>query len=181
MKIINMSNEANGWRRFNLSIGGFVVKNCRWHLPSRIILFPLRYDTYGGQHRVAFAHGTQVKRLRDLLESGETATPRDRRPCTLRIRVLGQSYGDHERWLIFNFTVRGFTILGCRWQPESGSIQLPVSFYFDERILTYRKKRVVCAFGAHIMRLRRALETHTGLQIERQPEEVIEAQVVDIS
>jgi hypothetical protein len=179
MKITDMAQEADGCRRFNLSIGGFVVKNCRWHGPSGIVLFPLRYDTFGDAHRVIFAHGAQVKRLRDLLVSGELAEPRDRRPCILRVRILGQSHSEDEQWLIFNFTVRGFSILGCRWQPHRGSIQLPVSFHFDERILRYRKKRVVCSFGAHIVRLRRALEKRTGLH-QGQTEEVIEAEVAAI-
>jgi len=62
-------------------------------------------------------------------------------------------------WLVFSFTVRGFTILGCRWQPKTGSIQLPVTF-LNTSGLRWRqtKKSVVCAWGTHIKRLREALE-----------------------
>jgi hypothetical protein len=62
--------------------------------------------------------------------------------------------------MIFSFTVRGFTIIGCRWQLATGSIQLPVTFYFDENpgTVEYRRKQVVCAYGAHINRLSKALQ-----------------------
>ena len=165
MKVTKLVPEQNGWRRFDLSVGGFVVKNCRWHQPTRWVSFPRRYDRHGGRHEVVHAHGAHVKRLRALLESGEAATPRDRRPCTFKIHPLGWSHGNNNDWLIFNFTVRGFTILGCRWLPERGSVQLPVSFTFDESGIgkprgPWRKKQVVCAFGPHINRLREALEAH---------------------
>ena len=35
MKVTRLVPERNGWRRFDLSIGGFVVKSCRWHAPTR--------------------------------------------------------------------------------------------------------------------------------------------------
>jgi hypothetical protein len=163
MKVTRLVAEQNGWRRFDLSIGGFVVKNCRWHEPTRWVSFPRRYDQRGNRHPIVHAHPAHVKRLRALLESGEVETPRDRRPCTFKIHFLGRSRTDRNPWLIFNFTVHGFTILGCRWQPESCSIQLPVSFTFDENGIgkprgPWRKKQVVCAFGPHILRLREALE-----------------------
>ena len=156
MKVTNLVQQPRGWARFHLSIGGFVVKNCRWHGPTGRIFFPLRYDKRHGRHRIIFAYGARVKRLRDLLESGETETPRDRRPCIFRMQGFGRSH----KWLIFNFTVRGFTILGCRWRPDRGSIQLPVTFAFDDNRSRYQKKAVVCAYGAHINRLRGYLEAH---------------------
>jgi len=79
------------------------------------------------------------------------------------MRVEGTSpriQPERHRWIIFDFTVRGFTILGCRWQPRSGSVQLPVTFFWDDARACYRKKRVVCAFGVDILRLRKALEAH---------------------
>jgi len=148
------------WHRFHLNVGGFTVKNCHWNSASGQILFPRRYDRSGRRHKVIFVRGTQVNRLRDLLESGQMALPRDRRPCILRIHILGLTH-DPPRWVIFNFTVRGFTILGCRWQPSTGSIQLPVTFFLSENPGPYgpwRRKQIVCAFGAHINRLRQAAE-----------------------
>ena len=93
------------------------------------------------------------------------------------LRSLGVSVLPDSR--IFNFTVRSFTILGCRWQPESHSIQLPVSCTFDESGIgkprgPWRKKQVVCAFGPHINRLRAALEAR--LQVPKpEAEEEFEA------
>jgi hypothetical protein len=171
VKVTNVVEQHNGWTRFHLSVGGFVVKNCRWHVPTGRIFFPRRYDTNKQRHPVVFAYGAQVKRLRDLLLSGEAATPRDRRPCTLKIHGFGpgelNEYG--QRWFIFNFTVRGFTILGCRWLPETGSIQLPVTFVYAG-LGTYRKKKIVCAYGAHINRLREYLQAEWVKQYALQEE-----------
>ena len=161
MKISELTAIAGNWHRFHLNVGGFTVKNCNWNSVSGRVRFPIRYDRNNGRHRVVFAHGAHVNRLRQLLASGETALPRDRRPCTLRIHFLGWS--PHEwpvRWMIFNFTVRGFTILGCRWQPSTASIQLPVTFYFCQNPgqVGFKKRQLVCAYGAHINRLRHAVE-----------------------
>jgi hypothetical protein len=154
----------------NLNVGGFTICNCRWYSNNRHILFPIRYDRNfsARAHRVVFAYGAQVKRLRGLLETGLERTPRDRRPCKLKIGSWVQNEESTEPptpfrrriWVLFNFTVRGFTILGCRWNPESGSIQLPVTFRRIRRTdpPRYIKKPVVCAYGAHINRLRTALE-----------------------
>jgi len=173
VKVTDLVQQPNGWTRFHLSVGGFVVKNCRWRVQTGRIFFPLRYDRYHQRHKVVFAHGATVKRLRTLLESGESETPRDRRPCHLKIHRFGQSYEEHT-WIIFNFTVRGFTILGCRWQPHSGSIQLPITFYRDEQAHRWCRKAVVCAFGAHIMRLRRALEARAGWSAQEEEQPVAE-------
>jgi hypothetical protein len=154
VKVTNLVQQPNGWARFHLSVGGFVIKNCRWHEASGRIFFPRRYDIHHQPHQVVFAYGAQVKRLRDLLLSGKVETPRDRRRCILKIHGFGKSYGDENLWRIFSFTVRGFTILGCRWLPETGSIQLPVTFTFDDQKVEYAKKAIVCAYGAHINRLR---------------------------
>jgi hypothetical protein len=182
MKITNVIQKRGPWRRFDLNVGGFTVKKCYWNSASGQILFPERYDRDGHRHRVVFVHGAHVNRLRNLLESGQLALPRDRRPCKLRVRFLGWSPHEWpERWMIFGFTVRGFTILGCRWQPASGSIQLPVTFYFDQTPgkVGYRRKQIVCAYGAHINRLRNALaerwEEVYGYSEEEVPVAVSEA------
>ena len=162
MKITKRTALGGPWHRFHLNVGGFTIKNCHWNSDSGYIRFPQRYDRNAVQHRVVFAHGKHVNGLRELLASGETAVPRDRRPCTLRIHFLAWSPHESPRWMIFNFTVRGFTILGCRWQPSTGSIQLPVTFYLCENPgqVGFKKIRVVCAYGAHIIRLRQALQDH---------------------
>ena len=169
MIIKKLRSSGNGLHRFDLSIGGFVVKNCRWYPSRRQILFPLRYDKHGRVYRVVFTHGAQVKRLRALLESGQGRTPRDRRPCELAIRPRFISQEGRFDWYLFDFTVRGFAILGCRWQPDTGSIQLPVTFrwYKGKKGLYesgYRKTPVVCAYGAHVNRLRAALATRCPVQ-----------------
>jgi hypothetical protein len=162
-------------RRFDLNVGGFTIKRCCWNSASRRVSFPVRYDRKGRRHRVIFAHGVLVKRLRELLEAGEAALPRDRRPCKLTIHFRGWSRteGKHT-WMIFDFTVRGFTILGCRWHCESGSIQLPVTFFRNTGGYSWNRRQVICAYGAHINRLRRALEDHTNSLYE-EPEVPSEA------
>jgi len=166
MVISKLDRESDGWYRFNLNVGGFTIRNCRWHPPTRRILFPVRYDrsTPPRRHKVIYAYGAHVKRLRSLLESGQNRGPRDRRPCILKICNFRSSLESNRKlnslreWLIFDFTVRGFTILGCRWLPDARSIQLPVTFYSEFPKRTFLKKPVVCAYGAHIKRLRIALE-----------------------
>jgi hypothetical protein len=39
----------------------------------------------------------------------------------LKVHLRGYSRFENRLWIIFDFTVRGFTILGCRWQPQSDS------------------------------------------------------------
>lgn len=161
MIIRKLRPHTDGWHCFNLNVGGFTIKNCRWNPRTKSILFPVRYDQGAPPrpHKVVFAYGAQVKRLRALLDSGQTRTPRDRRPCLLKIHSVKQSRflnAKLQQWLIFDFTVRGFTILGCRWLPETGSIQLPVTYFYGQP--RYFKRQVVCAYGAHINRLRKALE-----------------------
>lgn len=164
MKISHAAILSNGWVRFTLNVGGFAIKWCQWHQGRGCIFFPKRSDMRGRPHRVIFVHGRQVKQLRAMLESGQYEAPRDRRPCTLRVYALGKSREVVERlsrdrtWFIFKFTVRGFTIMDCRWHPHTGSIQLPVTFQYDDKQYRWVKKRVVCAYGAHILRLRNALE-----------------------
>lgn len=183
---VRIKEMVGPYRLFDLNVGGFTIKNCRWYVRSRRILFPVRYDQRNRRFRVVFAYGWHVRPLRDLLESGNTKTPRDRRLCNLRIRFLGRwnEWAIHNReWLIFNFTVRGFTILGCRWQPASGSIQLPVTFLpFDDHLRRRPKKRVVCAFGAHIVRLRQALEARwfevTGESVPERMERVVQVNFI---
>jgi hypothetical protein len=158
MKIKRLRLESESVWKFDLNVGGFTIKNCRWRLAGRQILFPVRYDHYHRRHRVVRASGMLVQRLRDLMESGNSETPRDRTAIKFNPRFLGRTSHERLEWIIFNFTVRGFRILGCRWQPESRSIQLPVTFFFSEVRLGLVKKPVVCAYGAHIVRLQKALE-----------------------
>lgn len=149
MKISRLRHLHNGFVFFDLNVGGFLIRNCRWNPQMRHVRLPFRRNLRGRWRRVVSAPGKLVIRLRTLLESGETTTKRDRRPCSLWI-TYAKDVGDN--WFQFNFTVRGFTIYECRWQPLTGSIQLPVTY------VGTGKRRVVCAYGAHICRLRAALE-----------------------
>jgi hypothetical protein len=172
MKVRKLIDLPYDWRRFNLNVGGFTIKGVRWYPPTGQIVFPVRYSRNQIVYDVVHAYGRQVMRLRELLESGQMAAPRDRRPCKLTIWFRGRSRREREQgWFVFDFTVRGFTILWCRWQPASGSIQLPVTFFDDDENDRYVKKRVVTAYGAHILRLRRALEEACGMT-QGEPEAV---------
>lgn len=179
MKVSEFIDLPYGWRRFKLNVGGFTIRGCRWHAPTRRIIFPVRYSRARVAYEVVRVHGRHVMPLQDLLESGQTETPRDRRPCTLRIGFWGRSRDDRN-WIVFDFTVRGFTILWCRWHEPSGSIQLPVTFFFDETTGSYVKKIVVAAYGAHILRLRAALEGQREVDLRElglvgEPEEPVSA------
>jgi hypothetical protein len=179
LKISNIIELPNDWRRFDLNVGGFTIRGCRWHVPRRRIVFPSRYTRRRLRRYVIRVHGRLVMRLRALLESGQAETPRDRTPCILRIRFMGVS-DERLQWIIFDFTVRGFTILGCRWQRDTGSIQLPVSFnlYSQGRSFRYTKKPVVCAFGAHINRLRKALDSNWVRVNEEALPKILEEEVL---
>jgi hypothetical protein len=173
MNLSDIQSYVGGWTGFNLNVGGFTIRNCRWHRESGQILFPIHYSRGRVCRRVILVHGRKVLALRVLLESGVMKAKRDRGPCTLQIHTLHRSTHTDEGWFIFSFTVRGFTILGCRWHPETGSIQLAVTYGFDQDGFRITKKRVVCAYGAHINRLRRALEEYAYGpvdQVEEQPE-----------
>jgi len=171
MHITKIRTKEDGCTFFNLNVGGFTIKNCRWYRETRQIYFPVRYGASERlsrwRFRVVLTSGSLVKRLRTLLESGQDRSPRDRRSLNLKIGRchFSREYNVEQRrdmlWVIFNFTVRGFTILHSRWHPESGSIQLPVTFFPIKtgNNIRYRKQKVVCAYGAAINQLRRALET----------------------
>jgi hypothetical protein len=178
MKISKKQMLPNGWERFNLNVGGFCIRGCRWRPESGRVFFPSRYTKGRTRRKVVFAHGVLVKRLRGLLESGELETPRDRRPCVLKIHGFGRSRSE-EGWLIFDFTVRGFTILGCRWRPQRGSIQLPVSLSLQDSgdRFRYIKRPIVCSYGTHIVRLRRALEA----ELQRQESPAFEAELAEVA
>jgi hypothetical protein len=150
MTISNIRPIENGWMMFDLNVGGFVIKRCKWKPATGSIKFPVRRTKNGGLKPVIHAYGAFVRRVRALLESGEARTPRDRTPCELRIHGLREVAGD---WWVFGFTVRGVTIWGCRYKPQTGSIQLPVTFSPGAN----HRKRVVHAPGVHINRLRKAL------------------------
>ena len=51
-------------------------------------------------------------------------------------------------WLKFGFKVRGVKIFACRWNAIQGSIQFPITY-----LASGKKKRVVHARGAHVVRL----------------------------
>ena len=178
MKISKKQALTNGWERFNLNVGGFCIRGCRWRPATGRIFFPIRFGKGRARRKVVFAHGVLVKRLRGLLESGELETPRDRRPCVLKIHGFGRSRSE-DGWLVFDFTVRGFTILGCRWRPQRGSIQLPVSFSLEDSgdRFRYIKRPVVCAYGSHIVRLRKALED----ELRRQEAPAYEPELADVA
>jgi hypothetical protein len=153
--------------------------DCRWHQPSRRILIPIRYSRSRRRRRVIFVHGRKVLALREMLESGVTRARRDRSPCTLQIHSLHRSTRNDEGWLIFDFTVRGFTICGCRWQPSTRSIQLPVTYGIDQDGQPITKKRVVCAYGAHINRLRRTLEDYAYGPSDQAQGQELESALID--
>lgn len=188
MKIKRFRPDKNGWFRFNFNIGGFTIKACRWHPRTRRIFFPLQYRKWTRKYswKTVFTYGAQVKRLRNLLESnfdrlretGECEARRNRKPCLLKIHwnfgISKETNKDGRRrdWIIFDFTVRGFKIMGSRWDPVSGSIQLPAT-YLNGSKNRLVKKPIVCAYGAHINRLRVALEA--AIPAEYRPRPVIEA------
>ena len=91
MKIKNLRPELDGVRKLDLSVGGFVIKNCRWKVAARQILFPVRYDRDYRRYVVARAGGKLVKRLRELLESGDLETPRDRRRASSKFASLDEA------------------------------------------------------------------------------------------
>jgi len=177
MKIKRLVPRGEGRWQFDLNVGGFNIRGCWWYEFTGQIVFPRRYSRSGARFRVVFAHGRRVQQLRELLESGLMEAPRDRRPCTLKVRFRGQSRREYG-WWVFDFTVRGFTILGCRWHPDSGSIQLPVTFGWlpnDEPVTT----RVVRSYGAHVNRLRVALEAKaSGERQDEAAHDVIEEAAV---
>jgi hypothetical protein len=150
MTITKRFATGKGWEKFNLNVGGFVIKNCRWKPKTGAIAFPKRRDKRGRWKMVVHAYPPFLKQLRALLQLGQSRTPRDRRKCTLTIHRLRQL---NNGWCVFGFTVRSVTIWGCRWDPLNRSIQLPITFLSNGM----RKKRVVHAPGVHILRLRAAL------------------------
>jgi len=174
MKVSRVGEKTQGWEKFDLNVGGFTIRSCRWRARTRQVLFPRRYNQNRRSFRVVQVRGAHVARLQNLLELGLTRTPRDRRPCKLGVRFLGQSQSERRRWIIFGFTVRGFTILGCRWQPDSGSVQLPVTYMLNDTgpNVGYARRLVVCAYGAHIVRLRRALEAKLACEKRLSAEEI---------
>ena len=108
---------------------------------------------------------TFVKRLKQLLKAGQLRTNRDRSPCVLTILgVQDLGYG----WVKFGFKVRGVKIFGCRWNPSCGSIQFPITY-----LASGKKKRVVHARGAHVVRLLEALRQY-AIEQEIYSKEVLE-------
>ena len=152
MNIKNLIPIGNSWTKFSLNIGGFNIVGCRWNPETRAIRFPLQYNLAGRAKKVIHVPDAQVERVRALLVSGFPAEPRDRTPCPLTIQSV-QECG--PGWYKFAFTVRGFTIHCCRWEPNRGSIQPPIS-YFGGSPRTV-KKRIVWASGPHINRLHKSL------------------------
>jgi hypothetical protein len=156
MTVSKIRDVGNGRSIFNLNVGGFCIRNCKWKRKSNQVTFPVRRNRLGQWQLVIKAHGRYVRVLQQLLVTGRSRSPRDRRPCKLAIHRLRQRGGG---WYIFEFTVRGFTVCNSRWQPRSGAIHLPVTFLgpFNKQGIT---KRVVTAYGVHVNRLRTALIQH---------------------
>ena len=92
------------------------------------------------------------KRLKQLLKAGQLKTKRDRSACVLTI--LGVEDVGYP-WVKFGFKVRGVKIFGCRWNPICVSIQFPIAY-----LASGKKKRVVHAKGAHVVRLLEALQRY---------------------
>jgi hypothetical protein len=142
---------GNGWMKFTLNVGGFNIVGCRWNPQTRDITFPLQYNRAGRGKKLIRVPDVQVELVRTLLLSGRLEEPRDRTPCPLTIQSI-QECG--PGWYKFAFTVRGFTIDRCRWEPSGGSVQPPVSYFGVHREIM---KRIVWASGPHINRLRKSL------------------------
>jgi hypothetical protein len=101
---------------------------------------------------------------------------RDRSPRVFKILGLREV---RDFWFVFGFKVRGVTILWCRWNPEKGSIQFPITYLPGTGDKRYSEtspniKRVVHAKGPHVIELRKALERH-AVDSGAIPEEVIAA------
>jgi hypothetical protein len=155
MSIKKLRPSGNGWMRFDLNVGGFLVRGWKWKVQTGAISPPQRRTSNGNWRPVVKVYAPFLRVLRNLLNSGQASTPRNRLPCTLRIRHLRPL---KTGWWVFGFTVRGLTILGCRWEPTLRSIQLPISYRFlVYTIAGRRKRRVVLAPGVHINRLRASL------------------------
>jgi hypothetical protein len=152
MSIKELRPVENGWKRFDWNVGGFLIKRCKWKPETGAIVLPQRRTRTGSMKEVVLCPPAIIEDLQELLASGRTNTPRDRRPCDLRIHNLRPL---RSGWCVFCFTVRGVTVCGCRWQPISGSIQFPITFVGKGSEVG--KKRVVHAMGATVTRLESVL------------------------
>jgi hypothetical protein len=157
MSVSNFRPSGKGWLLFDLNVGGFLIRGCRWKPQTGAISFPLRKDRKGW-HIVVQVSKPFLKQLRVLLASGQLKTPKDRSPCILKIHRLREV---RDQWFVFGVTIRGsVTIWSWRWQPLSGSIQPPITYFEGPRGMDWwywPKRRVVTAPGVAINRLRAAV------------------------
>jgi hypothetical protein len=155
---------GGGWFKFDVNVGGFEIRGCTWHPATNRLRFPRRrrYPGSNSWRTVVRPSAQFVKRLKELLKAGQLKTKRDRSPCVLTILGV-QALGDG--WFKLGFKVRGVRIMGCRWAPSCGSIQFPITY-----LASGKKKRVVHAKGAHVVRLLKALRRYAiqqGIYEER--------------
>jgi hypothetical protein len=155
MKITQPVSAGGGWLKFDVNVGGFLIRGCTWHPGTGRLRFPRRRkwprsDIWLG---VVRAPKGFVARLKQLLASGQLEAKRDRSPRAFKIVYL-KSIGGF--WFTFGFQVRGVTIRGCRWSPEHGCIQFPITYRANDNC----KKRVVHATGPHVIALREALKRY---------------------
>jgi len=145
---------GGGWLKFDVNVGGFEIRGCTWHPATNRLRFPRRRKHPGSNSwkTVVRPSAAFVKRLKELLKAGQLKTNRDRSSCVLTILGV-EDVG--RGWVKFGFKVRGVKIFGCRWNPSCGSIQFPITY-----LASGKKKRVVHARGAHVVRLLEALRQY---------------------
>jgi hypothetical protein len=153
-----------GWLKLDVNVGGFEIKGCTWHPATGRLRFPRRRKNPDSKTWITVVRAPKgfIKTLKALLQSGQLETKRDRSPRVFRIFGLRRVA---DFWFVFGFEVRGVQILWCRWNPERGSIQFPITYLpgtGDKRFseISPNIKRVVHAKGPHVLRLREALEKY---------------------
>jgi hypothetical protein len=171
MNINQLRPDRKGRQKFDLNVGGFTIKGCKWHSGRGSISFPARYSLQGKRYGVIWASDEEVKKLRSLLESCKKRGPNEENVSPLTILPLrwikqppkwdGACWVERE-WLIFSFALNGFEVRGCRWNPQSGDIRMPVTFHpkahMYRRRYCRRVRQVVTADRAHKELLIEALE-----------------------
>jgi hypothetical protein len=155
MKITPPVQAGGGWLKFDVNFRGFEIRGCTWHPATNKLRFPRRRKRPGSKIWLPVIRAPKgfVKQLKELLRSGQLETDRDRAPRVFRIFDLRNVGG---WWYVFGFEIQRVQILWCRWNPEKGSIQFPITYLAG----TGYKKRVVHAKGPHVTRLREALERY---------------------
>jgi len=161
MTITTPASAGGGWLKFDLNVGGFEIRGCTWHPATNKPRFPRRRKCPGSKIWIPVIRAPKgfVRQLKELLNSGQLEMDRDRTPRVFRIFDLRNVGG---LWFVFGFEIQGLKFLWCRWNPENGSIQFPITFLAG----TGYKKRVVHASGPHVLKLREAVERHAIKQGE---------------